>query len=92
MRPCLVTLFLIIFIGTWNNFFLPLVLLSKTNLYPLTVGLFIWAQDLTAPQQHQPLYPLVMIASTVSILPMVILFPFLRRYISSGITAGSLIS
>ena len=32
--PALVTLFLILFIGTWNNYFLPLVLLHQGSLFP----------------------------------------------------------
>ena len=46
LMPGMVTLFLLSFIGTWNNFFLPLVLLGDTNRFPLTVGLSGWASDL----------------------------------------------
>ncbi len=49
LMPGMVTLFLLSFIGTWNNFFLPLVLLGDTSKFPLTVGLSGWASDL-----HQP--------------------------------------
>ncbi|MCL6631324.1 MAG: carbohydrate ABC transporter permease [Alicyclobacillus herbarius] len=90
LRPGLVTLFLIIFIGTWNNFFLPLVLLSKSSLYPLPVGLEIWTANLNSAGTGQPLYPLILIGSLLSILPMLILFPLLRKYIISGIAAGSI--
>lgn len=89
IRPGLVTLFLITFIGTWNNFFLPLVLLNKTDLYPLTVGLQIWTANLNSAGAGQPLYPLILIGAFISILPMLILFPILRKYIISGIAMGS---
>lgn len=89
IRPGLVTLFLIVFVSTWNNFFLPLVMLNKTSLYPVTLGLQIWSTDLTSAGSGEPLYPLVIIGAFISILPMLILFPILRRYIVSGITLGS---
>jgi multiple sugar transport system permease protein len=88
IRPGLTTLFLITFIGTWNNFFLPLVLLNKTELYPLTVGLQIWTANLNSAGTGEPLYPLILIGSFISILPMLILFPILRKHIVSGIAMG----
>lgn len=88
IRPGLTTLFLISFIGSWNNFFLPLVLLNKTDLYPLTVGLQIWTANLNSAGTGQPLYPLILIGSFLSILPMLILFPILRKHIVSGIAMG----
>ena len=39
LMPGMVTLFLLSFIGTWNNYFLPLVLLGTESRFPLTVGL-----------------------------------------------------
>lgn len=89
MRPGLVTLFLILFIGTWNNFFLPLVLLNRTSLYPLPVGLQNWLSTISQAGMGPPIYPLVVVGSFLSILPMLILFPILRRHIVAGITLGS---
>ena len=89
IRPGLVTLFLIVFVSTWNNFFLPLVMLNKTSLYPVTLGLQIWSTDLSSAGSGEPLYPLIILGAFISILPMLILFPILRRYIVSGITLGS---
>ena len=39
LAPALVTVFLFAFVSIWNNFFLPLIMLKDTNLYPLTMGL-----------------------------------------------------
>ena len=39
MTPALVTIFLFQFVGIWNNYFLPLVMLSDPKLYPITLGL-----------------------------------------------------
>lgn len=90
LTPGMVTLFLISFIGTWNNYFLPLVLLGDQKLFPLTVGLSIWLSQLHSAGVSQPLYPEVILGSLISVLPMLILFPFLQRYIARGLTFGAL--
>lgn len=89
LMPGMVTLFLLSFIGTWNNYFLPLVLLGDQNRFPLTVGLSAWASDLNLPGAGQPLYPEVIIGSLISVLPMLILFPFLQKYVARGLSFGA---
>jgi multiple sugar transport system permease protein len=89
IRPGIVTLFLITFVGAWNNFTLPLVMLTKTDLYPVTLGLQIWSANLQSAGAGEPLYPLIMIGAFISIIPMLVLFPIFRKYIVSGITLGS---
>ena len=91
LMPGMVTLFLLSFIGTWNNYFLPLVLLGTTTRFPLTVGLSAWASDLNLAGAGQPLYPEVILGSLVSVLPMLILFPFLQKYIARGLTFGAIV-
>jgi multiple sugar transport system permease protein len=91
LMPGMVTLFLLSFIGTWNNYFLPLVLLGTTTRFPLTVGLSAWASELNLPGAGQPLYPEVILGSVVSVLPMLILFPFLQKYIARGLTFGAIV-
>jgi multiple sugar transport system permease protein len=91
LMPGMVTLFLLSFIGTWNNYFLPLVLLGTTTRFPLTVGLSAWASDLNLAGAGQPLYPEVVLGSLVSVLPMLILFPFLQKYIRRGLTFGAIV-
>lgn len=89
IRPGFVTLFLITFIFSWNNFFLPLLVLSDAKLFPVTLGLEVWVSTLTAPSTGLPPYPLILMGSLLSVLPMIILFPFLRNYIAAGIATGS---
>ncbi|HTT88436.1 MAG TPA: carbohydrate ABC transporter permease [Acidimicrobiales bacterium] len=91
LLPGMVTLFLIDFIGTWNNYFLPLVLLSSNNLLPAPVGLADWLGRLAnAGLASQPLYPELITGAFVSVLPMLVLFPFLQRYIARGLSLGAL--
>ena len=86
--PALVTLFLILFIGTWNNYFLPLVLLHQGSLFPLTVGL---ATILSLGQQGLGVssYSALLLGAVISVLPMLVLFPFLQKYVARGLTFGS---
>ncbi len=90
IRPGLVTLFLVSFISSWNNFFLPLLVLSSSKLFPVTLGLQMWVSKLINPATGIPPYPLIIVGSMLSVLPMVILFPFLRKHIAAGIATGSI--
>lgn len=89
--PGLATLFLLSFIGTWNSYFLPLVLLSNSHLYPSTLGLATWVADLgtAASVGGVPPYQEILMGAVVSVLPMVVLFPFLQRFVRSGLLSGS---
>ncbi|GLV14910.1 sugar ABC transporter permease [Alicyclobacillus hesperidum] len=92
IRPALSTLFLISFIGTWNNFFLPLVLLHNQSLYPLPVGIesLLSLINTAAANQSIPLYQLVITGSLISIIPMIVGFVIFRKHIVTGLTQGSI--
>jgi multiple sugar transport system permease protein len=86
MSPALVTVFLFQFVGIWNNYFLPLVMLSDPKLYPVTLGLTSWQSF----QDRQPdLYQLVVGGAFVSVLPLMIAMIVLQRYWRTGLTQGS---
>lgn len=87
LRPGMVTVLLFSVVATWNNYFLPLIMLSQPNWYPLTVGLNEWnAQSSTVG--GQAIYNLVITGSLLTIVPIVIAFLFMQRYWQSGLTAG----
>ena len=88
LMPGMVTLFLLSFIGTWNNYFLPLVLLGRRRSSPSRWS--AWASDLNLAGAGQPLYPEVILGSLISVLPMLILFPFLQKYVARGLTLGAI--
>jgi multiple sugar transport system permease protein len=90
IAPGFVTVLLFAFVGAWNNYFLPLLVLSKTNLYPLTVGLAYWSGLATQPGNAHVLYILVIMGSVVAILPLMIVFLFLQRFWQEGLSLGSL--
>ena len=87
LSPGLITVLLFSIVATWNNYFLPLIMLSDSRWYPLTVGLNQWnAQSTTVG--GQPIYNLVITGSFLAIIPIVIAFLFLQRYWQSGLSAG----
>lgn len=89
LAPGLVTVLLFAFVGAWNNFFLPLLVLSRSDLYPVTVGLANWYALATQPGNVQTLYAIVVIGSVIAILPVMILFLFLQRFWQRGLALGA---
>lgn len=89
--PAVVTVFLLVIVAIWNNYILPVLVISNLNLQPLTVGLAMWAADgaAGAGASRQLLYTLVVTGSIVAITPIVALFLVLQRYWRSGLALGS---
>jgi multiple sugar transport system permease protein len=88
MVPGLVTVLLLSFVGVWNNYFLPLIIFSRSNLYPLTVGLGLLSQHAEANGTNA-FVPVVVVGSLVTIIPLIILFIVLQRYWRGGLLVGS---
>ncbi len=89
LGPGLVTVFLFSLVATWNNYFLPLIMLNSSDLYPITVGLAQIQSAATAGGGAQALFSTVITGSFVSILPLIFAFLFLQRYWQSGLATGS---
>jgi len=92
LAPGYVTVLLFAFVGAWNNYFLPLLLLSKSELFLLTVGLAYWNSLASQPGVAQVLYILVVTGSVVAIVPVMIVFLVLQRYWQQGLSLGSVTS
>jgi multiple sugar transport system permease protein len=86
MLPGLVTVFLLQFVAIWNNFFLPFIMLSNEDRYPLTLGLYTM---LNQGVQLPALYTLVITGALLSILPLIALFLFLQRYWRIDLLSGA---
>ena len=89
LAPGFVTVLLFTFVATWNNYFLPLVMLSEPRWYPLTVGLAQWNSQATAGGGATSAFTTVITGSLISVVPLIIAFIFLQRYWQSGLSAGS---
>jgi multiple sugar transport system permease protein len=88
LAPGLVTVLLFTVVATWNNYFLPLIMLSEPTWYPLTVGLNQWNNQ-ASTVGGDPIYNLVITGSLLTIVPIIVAFLFLQRYWQSGLAAGS---
>ena len=88
ITPAAVTVLLLSFVATWNNYFLPLVVLSRPSLFPITVGLASWYQAASAGGGSQALFPLVMTGALVALVPVLLAFLGLQRFWRGGLTSG----
>lgn len=88
LAPGIVTVALFAIVATWNNYFLPLIMLSDPTWYPLTVGLSQWSAQ-AAGVGAQPIFNLVITGSLITIIPIVAAFLVLQRFWQSGLAAGS---
>ena len=77
MLPAMATVFLLQFVGIWNNFLLPYIMLSDTDTFPLTVGLY---SLLSRGSGSPALYSLAIIGAAVAIIPLIILVLALQRF------------
>ncbi|GAA3558055.1 carbohydrate ABC transporter permease [Microlunatus spumicola] len=90
LGPAVLTVFLFALVATWNNYFLPLIMLSSSELYPITVGLAQWqSTSTTGGGGSQALFSTVITGALVSILPLVVAFLYLQRYWQTGLATGS---
>ena len=84
LAPAMVTIFLFIFVATWNNFLLPLMMVTNNEqLKPVTLGLY------GMMSYFSPTYGAVLQGALFGVLPLMTLFLFLQRYWQSGLAAGS---
>ena len=88
LAPGIVTTALFTIVATWNNYFLPLIMLKNSNWYPLTIGLNQW-KDQASTAGGQAIQNLVITGSLITIVPLVIAFLCLQKYWQSGLSAGA---
>ncbi|MFG6197637.1 carbohydrate ABC transporter permease [Nonomuraea sp. JJY05] len=87
MTQGLVTVFLLQFVGIWNNFLLPFIMLSDQDKYPITLGLYTF---LGKGAGDGDLYSLVIMGSAVSVIPLIALVLVLQRFWRADLLAGGL--
>ncbi len=81
--PILSTVAVIAFVGSWNGYLLPLVVLNSESRYPWTLGLMAYQGEYITSWQ------LVLAFITLMILPAVLMFLMAQRWIVAGLTAGA---
>ncbi|NEG72793.1 carbohydrate ABC transporter permease [Bifidobacterium ramosum] len=88
LAPGIVTTALFTIVATWNNYFLPLIMLKEDSWYPLTIGLNQW-KDQASTAGGTAIQNLVITGSLITIIPLVIAFLCLQKYWQSGLAAGA---
>lgn len=78
-KPVLLTVMLFSFVASWNDFFGPLLYLRKLEQMTVSVGLSMFAG------YRSPNWPAITAASTLSVLPIVVMFVLFQRYFVKGI-------
>jgi len=84
LMPVVVTLALFMFLGSWNDFLWPLIVLADQHKYTLPVAIAGIAREHAADSE------LMMAASVVATLPILLLFLLLQRYYLTGLLGGSI--
>jgi multiple sugar transport system permease protein len=92
LRPAIVTVLLLSVVASWNNFFLPLVMLSDNRLFPVTVGIGVWQSTASTygAAGGQTLWSIIILGCLVSVIPLIIAFLTLQKYWQGGLAIGSL--
>nr|WP_225939203.1 carbohydrate ABC transporter permease [Nesterenkonia lutea] len=88
LKPGIVTVALFNMVATWNNYFLPLIMLRNENLYPLTLGLTAWNRQ-ASTIGGEAIFHLVITGALLTIIPLIVVFLLLQRYWQSGLSLGS---
>jgi multiple sugar transport system permease protein len=81
-RPAVTVVAILAAVAAWNEFLLPLLYLQSNDKYPLAVGLAFFTSE------HDVAYNLLMAASTLIVLPLVVIFVLAQRFFIEGITVG----
>jgi len=82
-RPILATVGIIAFVGSWNSYLLPLILLNTEGKYPWPLGIMVYQGEYSTNWQ------LILAFITLTILPTIIVFFAAQKHIVAGLTMGA---
>jgi raffinose/stachyose/melibiose transport system permease protein len=82
-RPIVATVSIISFVGSWNSYILPLIMLNSDSIYPWPLGIMVYRGEFGTQWQ------LVLAFITLTIAPTIIVFFLAQKHIIAGLTAGA---
>lgn len=85
MSPGIATMSIMAFIGNWNNYLLPMIILNKNDKFTLPVMMATLKASTDIQRNQGAIY----LAVAISVIPILIVFCFCSKYIISSISAGS---
>lgn len=83
-RPALAALGTFVFLGTWNSFMWPLIVINSTEKMPLMLGLYSFMG------QYNVEWGLLMAASVMAMVPVILVFVFGQRYFVQGVVLSGI--
>lgn len=84
VKPTSITIGVLFFLWTWNDFLMPSLMISDSNKRTLIVMIYMFKSNASSE------WNLLIAALTLSIIPIVVLYILAQKYITSGITAGAI--
>ncbi len=82
-RPIIATVGTISFVGSWNAYLMPLVMLNSDDTYPWPLGIMAYQGEYSSD------WNLILAFITLTILPTILLFFLAQKHIVAGLTAGA---
>ena len=94
LKPAIATMIVFCAVNYWNNYFSAMLYVSDRDLWPLTLVLrelvvvSSVTQMLTSANRSHP-FTLKMAAIIITVLPILIVYPFMQKYFVKGVSLGS---
>lgn len=82
-RPIIATVGIISFVGSWNSYILPLIMLNTESRYPWPLGIMVYRGEFSTDWQ------LILAFITLTITPTIVVFFAAQKHIIAGLTAGA---
>ena len=83
MKPALATQAIFVFVGSWNNLFMPMVLLTKTEMFTMPIMVSLLRGDI-----YRTEFGAIYLGLSMSVIPIFIIYFALSRYIIAGVQLG----
>jgi multiple sugar transport system permease protein len=84
MKPAIATQAIFAFVSSWNNLFTPLVLLTDKKNYTMPIMVSLLRGDI-----YKTEYGSIYLGLTLTVLPLIVMYLILSRYIIEGVAMGS---
>ena len=85
MKPAIATQAIFSFVSSWNNLFLPLILLTRQDKYTMPIMISLLKGDI-----YKTEYGAIYIGLTLTVLPLFVIYFLLSKYIIAGVALGSI--
>ena len=85
MKPAIATQAIFTFVGSWNNLFIPLILLTRQEKYTMQIMVSLLRGDI-----YKTEYGSVYLGLTLTVLPLFVIYFILSKYIIAGVALGAL--